>query len=136
MLDNGFFDDLLMRMKYFSLISQTDTENLLEILETEISGGYFSLTIPNLVRALIGGFARNYPVFHKNDGSGYAFYAGYIKKIDPINPQIAARLSKVFTLMTLVDEDTQDKIKKAISPLINDPEISSAVKEILTKVLS
>jgi aminopeptidase N len=80
--------------------------------------------------------ARNFPVFHKNDGSGYEYYVRYIKKIDPINPQIAARLSKVFTLMTLVDPATQKTIKKAILPLVDDPDISSAVKEIITKVLS
>lgn len=136
MLDNGFFDDLLMRMKYFSLVAQTDTENLLSLIEQEISGEYFSLTVPNLVRALIGGLARNYPVFHKKDGSGYEYYVRYIQKIDPLNPQIAARLSKVFTLMTLVDPATQERIKVAISPLLEDPDISSAVKEIITKVLS
>lgn len=53
MEDNNFTGDLLMRMKYFSLIAQSGSRNLLSHLDREMSGPLFDITIPNLVRSLI-----------------------------------------------------------------------------------
>ena len=38
--------------------------------------------VPNLVRSLIGVFARNYKYFHAKDGKGYSFVADKIIEID------------------------------------------------------
>jgi len=57
----------------------------------------FDLRNPNKVRALIGVFAReNLAVFHRPDGAGYQFFADRLLEIDPLNPQLAARLSSAF----------------------------------------
>lgn len=54
MEENNFTSDLLMRMKYFSLIAQADSKNLIMHLEREMTSSLFDITIPNLVRALVG----------------------------------------------------------------------------------
>ena len=53
----------------------------------------FSIRNPNRVRALIGAFCTaNQLRFHAADGSGYRFLADQVLTLDPINPQVAARL--------------------------------------------
>lgn len=133
---NGFFDDLLMRMKYFSLISQVSSPIFIDTLHAEIESEYFDYKIPNLVRSLIGGVAKNFEFFHKNDGMGYQFFAEQIRKIDTVNAHIAARLAKSFTSYELVDESSQSRMKPYIESLLNDSNTSPGVKEILEKVIS
>jgi aminopeptidase N len=53
----------------------------------------FELRNPNKVRALVGVFANQNPVhFHRCDGAGYRLLADVVQQLDPLNPQIAARL--------------------------------------------
>ena len=50
----------------------------------------FEWTLPNRVRAVVGTLVNGNPsAFHAPDGSGYAFFARALKKLDGINPQIA-----------------------------------------------
>lgn len=136
MEENHFTSDLLMRMKYFSLIAQSGSKNLLSHLDREMSGPLFDITIPNLVRSLIWWVSRNFGFFHAVDGSGYRYYAENIKKIDAINPQIASRLSKSFTIYELVDVDTKKTMKGIIDDLLSFTDLSSGVREILEKIIA
>ena len=52
----------------------------------------FDLRNPNRVRALVGSFSANQARFHASSGDGYRFLAETILALDPINPQVAARL--------------------------------------------
>ena len=53
----------------------------------------FSISNPNRVRALIGAFCNSNQLrFHAADGRGYAFLADQVLRLDPLNPQVAARL--------------------------------------------
>ena len=55
----------------------------------------FNFKNPNKVRALIGAFTQGNAVrFHDPGGEGYAFLADNVLALDPLNPQIAARLSR------------------------------------------
>lgn len=121
---NYFFDDLLMRMKYFALMASVDAGILLSMIQDELAGPYFDRMIPNLVRSLIGGVARNLTFFHAIDASGYRFYAEQIQKIDTINPQIASRLSKAFTSYELIDGASQKRMHVVIQELLSLPELS------------
>ncbi len=56
----------------------------------------FDIRNSNRVRALIGAFSVNHLRFHGADGSGYALVSEVIRQLDPINPQIAARLAGGF----------------------------------------
>lgn len=53
----------------------------------------FDLKNPNKVRALIGVLAmENLTAFHGADGGGYDLFFQTIRKLDPVNPQVASRL--------------------------------------------
>ena len=52
---------------------------------------------PNRVRALIGAFAQaNHTHLNRLDGLGYDFVADIVLKLDPKNPQVAARIMGAF----------------------------------------
>ena len=74
----------------------------------------YEVITPNKVRALIGAFCHaNPPAFHKADGSGYRFVAEQILTLDPLNPQVAARLAGALSRWRKFDPARQDLIKIA-----------------------
>jgi len=74
---------------------------------------------PNRVRALIGGFAMgNAPLFHKIDGSGYAFFTDQVLDMDSRNPQIAARLLGAFEIWKKLDSHRQSLITAELDHVI------------------
>ena len=57
----------------------------------------FSLSNPNRVRALIGGFAQSNPTqFNRADGAGFEFVSDILLELDQKNAQVAARLATAF----------------------------------------
>ena len=52
----------------------------------------FTISNPNRARSLISSFSGNLPHFHALSGEGYRFLADCILEIDPLNPQVAARM--------------------------------------------
>lgn len=121
--------------KWFSanaLVSSTHALKKIEALtqHTAYIGGN-----PNRVRALIGGFAMNNPeVFHKLDGSGYAFFTKNVLEMDKRNPQVAARLLGVFGIWNKLDLQRQALIKAELRKVIASKP-SANVLEIATKSL-
>lgn len=74
---------------------------------------------PNRVRALVGGFAMgNAQLFHKIDGSGYAFFADQVLDMDGRNPQIAARLLGAFEIWRKLDKRRQSLIGAELDRII------------------
>ena len=87
-------DDHLLVDKWFGLHGMTPFPETLGQIRDLLDHEAFSLSKPNTVRALIGGFAMSNPVyFHETDGSGYELFSNVIIELDKINPQVAARLS-------------------------------------------
>jgi aminopeptidase N len=55
----------------------------------------FSLSNPNKVYALLGGYFKANPAeFHRADGAGYAFWAEQVIALDRNNPQVASRMAR------------------------------------------
>jgi aminopeptidase N len=74
---------------------------------------------PNRVRALVGGFAMGNPsLFHKIDGSGYAFFTDQVLDMDSRNPQIAARLLGAFEIWRKLDKTRQAMIVSELDRII------------------
>jgi aminopeptidase N len=91
---------------------------------------------PNKVYALIGSFGGNQVNFHAADGSGYALMAEQIAVLDPINPQVAARLTRNFERWKRFDPQRQGLMQAALQRLIAMPELSKETMEVITKALS
>ena len=95
----------------------------------------FNIKNPNRISALIGAFAGNGLGFHAKDGSGYRFIADMIEKIDPINPQSAASLSKTFARFRDYDLKRQKLMQKELARLARNKKLSKNSSEIVIKSL-
>ena len=96
----------------------------------------FDLRNPNKVRSLIGGFCQSNPVhFHAADGSGYAFAADQIGALDPINPQIAARLARGFDRWRKFDSGRQTHARAALERIKALVGLSKDTSEVTDKAL-
>jgi aminopeptidase N len=96
----------------------------------------FDLRNPNKVRSLIGGFCQSNAVhFHAADGSGYAFAAEQICALDPINPQIAARLARAFDRWRKFDSARQSHARAALERIKALVGLSKDTSEVIEKAL-
>ncbi|MDO5631340.1 MAG: aminopeptidase N [Paracoccus sp. (in: a-proteobacteria)] len=91
---------------------------------------------PNRFRALIGGLAANHAAFHAADGSGYDFIAGWLIRLDPVNPQIAARMSAVFDTWHRYDAARQAHARAALSRIAALPGLSRNTSEMVTRIIA
>jgi len=96
----------------------------------------FDLKNPNKVYALIGSFGGNQVNFHAADGSGYAFMAEQIKALDPLNPQVAARMARNFERWKRFDAHRQQLMQTVLEELAALPGLSKETSEVVTKALS
>ena len=91
---------------------------------------------PNRFRALLGGLAANHAGFHASDGSGYDFYAGWLMKLDPVNPQTAARMCSAFETWPRYDAGRRDKARAALQRIAAMPGLSRNTAEMVTRILA
>ena len=96
----------------------------------------FDIKNPNRVRALIGAFAANHLRFHERDGSGYALVGEVIRRLDPINPQVAARLAGSFETWRRYDPDRQTLMKQELEATLALPGLSTNLFEVASKLLA
>jgi aminopeptidase N len=96
----------------------------------------FDIKVPNKVYALIRAFASNHVRFHAADGSGYAFLADQVIRLDTLNPQVAARMARAFDRWRKFDQPRQAKAKTALERIRDAKGLSRDVGEIVTKALA
>ncbi|MFP4296149.1 MAG: aminopeptidase N [Halothiobacillaceae bacterium] len=129
-------DDPLVMDKWFSLQATSPLPATLDRVETLRNHPAFSIRNPNKVRALIGAFARGNPLhFHAADGSGYRWVAERIIELDALNPQVAARMAGAFNRWEHYDSLRRAMMKAQLERIMERPECSSDVAEIVGKAL-
>jgi aminopeptidase N len=96
----------------------------------------FDIKVPNKVYALIRAFASNHVRFHAADGSGYAFLADQVIRLDALNPQVAARMARAFDRWKKFDAGRQAKARAALERIRDTKNLSRDVGEIVTKALA
>ena len=131
-----FSDDALVVDKWLGLQAISALPDTLERVKALMASPAFSLKKPNKVRALIGTFASANPLrYHAADGSGYAFHADRILELDPINPQVAARLLAPLGRWQRMDEGRQALMKRELERILKASKLSRDVYEIASKSL-
>jgi len=111
-------------------------ETLLRVKELE-KKRIFDRKNPNKLRSLVGTFVSQNPVcFHALDGSGYDYLAHWLLELDPVNPQVAARLASSFNSWKSYDQKRQDLMKYSLEKINNTKNLSKDVKEIVSKALA
>ncbi|QWD64792.1 aminopeptidase N [Polynucleobacter sp. MWH-UH2A] len=137
---NRFTNDALVIDKWFALQSSRPPVEGLESTLSEVKRlrehPAFKLNNPNRARSVIHVFCANNPAsFHQVDGSGYAFWAESVLALDPINPQVAARLARALDRWRLFAQPYQDKMKAALEKVAACQTLSPDVKEVVGKAL-
>ena len=89
----------------------------------------FDMKNPNRFRAVLGALTANHAGFHHDSGAGYATLADWLIRLDPLNPQTAARMSTAFETWPRYDADRQAMIRAALDRILATPGLSRDLSE-------
>ncbi len=129
-------DQTLLMNKYFSLLASSYRAGTLDRVKELQKDEVYDHKVPNLVRALIGSFARNPVTFYDESGKGFEFVADKVIEIDAFNPQIASGLAGAFKNYGRLSIDQKTKMGIELERMKNHPNLSNNVREIVEKILA
>ena len=91
---------------------------------------------PNRVRSVAATFAMaNLVAFHSDTGEGYKLLGDVIRKVDPLNGALSARLCTAFEQWRRVPESTQAHARKELEAL-RDAKLSKNAMDIIQRALA
>jgi aminopeptidase N len=122
--------------KWFAIQAMLPRGDALMLVEQLLAHADFTLTNPNRVRSVLGAYSGNLAGFHRQDGKGYALLIDYVSKLDKINPQIASRLVSALNTWRRFAEPYASCMRAELERLSGQSELSSDVREIVSKALS
>ncbi|MBT1073984.1 aminopeptidase N [Geobacter grbiciae] len=129
-------DDRQVVDKWFRLQATSTLPGTLAEVERLLDHSAFELTNPNRWRSLIGAFAMANPVrFHAADGGGYRFLGRELRRLMPINPQVAARMTIPLTRWRRYDKARQALMREELELIRALPDLPRDVFEIVEKSL-
>lgn len=132
-----FEKDALVIDKWFALQATIPEYETLASIFALTQHAAFTMGNPNRVRALIGSFLMMNPTqFNRADGAGYHFAAEMIKLLDPLNPQVAARLATAFRAWRTMDAPRRAKAEAALKEIKALPGLSRDVGDIVERALT
>ena len=95
----------------------------------------FDLKNPNRFRAVIGALSANHAGFHFHDGASYRLLADWLIRLDPLNPQTAARMSTAFDSWSRYDADRQGMMRAELARIRAQPGLSRDLNEMTGRML-
>jgi aminopeptidase N len=128
--------DPLILDKWFILQAHIPEKETLGRVRGLMAHHAFSMSNPNRVRSLIGGFSANQTQFNRVDGAGYDLLAEVVLTLDPTNPQVAARLLSGLRSWRSLEPLRQSKAQDALSRIASQAQLSADVRDIVTRCLS
>ena len=137
----AFYDqwkaDRLVIDKWFTVqVSAAPPDTAVDVAKTLTQHPDFDWKNPNRYRSLIAGFAMMNPAgFHRKDGRGYEFFADWLIKLDPVNPQTTARMCGGFETWRRYDASRQGLMRKQLARIAALPNLSKDTAEITGKIL-
>jgi len=133
---NRFKDQTLVMQKWLSVQATSEEDSTFQTVQELLKSDIYDKTVPNLVRALVGTFARNEFQFNHESGRGIQFVASQIKEVDKINPQVASRLASAFREMKKMPSNLQKIARQELEVIIAIDGLSKNVYEIVSKTLA
>ena len=128
-------DDALVMDKWFMLqVAHADPDKAVETVTRLTQDPAFTMKNPNRFRSVFGAFAGHPAGFHQKDGSGYRLLADWLIKLDPINPQITARMSGAFETWKRYDGDRQSLIADQLDRILATPGLSRDTTEMISRI--
>lgn len=132
-----FRDDPQVVEQWFSVQAGSDQAGQLSDIKKLLEHPAFDWKNPNKIRSVVGAFAgQNLAAFHHPDGSGYAFLADQVCRLDDSNPQIAARLVTPLTRWRKFAPAYSEKMKAALERIRDKDGLSRDVYEVVYKSLA
>jgi len=134
-------DDALVLDKWFLLQATAwrwsdAAPDILEQVRALMIDPAFSLSNPNKVYSLLGGYFKANPAeFHRPDGAGYAFWAEQVVALDRSNPQVASRMARALEGWRKFTPEIQARIRIALQQVAAVEGLSPDVVEIVGKAL-
>jgi aminopeptidase N len=130
-------DEALALDKWFAVQAMSRLPGTLDRVRALTRHTKFDLRNPNRLRSLIGSFCHYNPLrFHAADGSGYALLSDYVIQLDPLNPQVAARMARAFDRWRKFDETRQANARAALERIRDFSGLSKDVSEVVTRALA
>ena len=134
--ETKWIDEPLVMDKWFSVQATSRLPRTLDRVKELMAHRGFDIKNPNRVRAVLGGFFFGNPTgFHAPDGAGYQFFGDQILSLDPINPQVAARMMGEIIRWRRYGETHQVLMKKQLERIAGANSLSRDVFELATKSL-
>ncbi len=129
--------DRLVMDKWFAVqAAMAAPESLPAVVARLTARPDFDMKNPNRFRAVLGGFTGNHAGFHHESGAGYALLADWLIRLDPVNPQTAARMSTAFETWPRYDADRQAMIRAALQRILAAPGLSRDLSEMVGRMLA
>jgi aminopeptidase N len=85
---------------------------------------------------VIGALAANHAGFHHRSGAGYRMLADWLIRLDPVNPQTAARVSTAFETWPRYDSARRKRAKRELSRILAVPNLSGDLREMAERLLA
>lgn len=128
-------DDLVLD-KWFTVQSMVARPETLDRVRDLVAHKDFDIKTPNRVRSVVSAFCSMNPTgFHDRSGKGYAFLCDILEQLDPINPQISARLVQPLIRWKNYDAERQALMKQALERICSFKGLSENLYEIASKSL-
>ncbi|MDO5703989.1 MAG: aminopeptidase N C-terminal domain-containing protein, partial [Paracoccus sp. (in: a-proteobacteria)] len=132
-----FADNRLVMDKWFSVqVMAAPPARAAAIARDLAAHPDFDWKNPNRFRALIGGLTANHAGFHAAEGAGYDFVADWLIRLDPVNPQTAARMSAVFDSWHRYDAGRQAHARAALQRIAAMPGLSRNTSEMVSRIIA
>jgi len=129
-------DDRLVLDKWFGLqITCAHPDVAAETTTRLTQHPDFDWKNPNRFRSVIGALSGNAAGFHHPSGASYRLVADWLMRLDPLNPQTAARMSTAFETAARYDKGRQALIRAELSRISAMDGLSRDLAEMVARML-
>ncbi len=136
-MESQFADNRLVMDKFFTIQPMAaPPARAVAIARSLAARPDFDWKNPNRFRALIGAVTANPAAFHAADGSGYDFVAEWLMRLDPANPQTAARMMTAFETWPRHDASRRAAARAALERIAAMPSLSVNSAEMVRRILA
>ncbi|MEY4305184.1 MAG: hypothetical protein RIT52_1359, partial [Pseudomonadota bacterium] len=127
--------DRLVMDKWFAVqVAMAPPDQAAAVVARLTARADFDMKNPNRFRAVIGALTANHAGFHHDSGAGYRTLSDWLIRLDPINPQTAARMSTAFETRPRYDADRQAMIRGEIDRILATPGLSRDLSEMASRM--
>ena len=128
--------DRLVMDKWFALqVMLSAPDRTAGVADTLTRHPDFDWKNPNRFRAVIGALSANHAGFHHASGASYRLLADWLIRLDPLNPQTAARMSTAFDTWGRYDADRQALVRAELQRILATPDLSRDLGEMAGRML-